>query len=103
MNNTNRQQLHAFQTNASDRGDFGDSIALVRLKVRVRCRVQNAFLDWDYYPVTIMTGHCNRYCGRCHKEGPQFPLYLAYNLVVISPIDRADVTPHTIALMKVFE
>jgi hypothetical protein len=64
---------------------------------------KNAFLDWDYYSVKIMTGHCDRYCGRCHQEGPQFPLYLADNVVVISPIDRADVTPHTIALVKVFE
>jgi hypothetical protein len=41
------------------------------------------------------------YCGRFHKEGREFPLYLVDNLVVISPIDRADVTSHTIALVKV--
>jgi hypothetical protein len=58
MDNTNGQQPHAFQTNASDRRDFGDSIALVRFKVRVRQKVQNAFLDCDYYPVKVMTGHC---------------------------------------------
>jgi hypothetical protein len=64
---------------------------------------KNAFLDRNYYPVKVMTGHCDRYCGRCHNEGPQFPLYLADNLVVISSIDRADVTPHTITLVKIFE
>jgi hypothetical protein len=103
MDNTNGQQPHAFQTNASDKGDFGDSIALVLFKVRARERVQNAFLDRDYSAVKIMTGHCDSYCGRCHKEGRQFRLYLVDNLVVISPIDRGDVTPHTIALVKVFE
>jgi hypothetical protein len=50
-----------------------------------------------------MAGHCNRDSGRCHKAGRQFPLYLGEDSVVISPIDRADVTPHAIALVKVFE
>jgi hypothetical protein len=41
--------------------------------------------------------------GRCNRKGQQFPLFLVDNLVVNSPIDRADVTPHTIALVKVLE
>jgi hypothetical protein len=57
------------------------------------------FGDWDYYP-EIMTEHCDRYCGRYHKEGRQFSLYLVDNLVVVSPFDIADVNPHTIALVK---
>jgi hypothetical protein len=65
--------------------------------------VQNTFLDWDYYLMKIMAGHCNRYSGRCHKARRKVPLYLGENLAVISPNDRADVTPHTIVLVKVFE
>jgi hypothetical protein len=36
MDNTNGQQPYAFQTNASNRGDFGDYIAPVLFNVRVR-------------------------------------------------------------------
>jgi hypothetical protein len=50
-----------------------------------------------------MERYCNRYRGRYHKEGRQYALYLEDNLVAISPIDRADVTPHTMALVKVFK
>jgi hypothetical protein len=50
-----------------------------------------------------MTGHCDKCSGKCNRKGQQFPLFLVDNLVVYSPIDRADVTPHTIALVKGFE
>jgi hypothetical protein len=33
---------------------------------------KNAFLDWDYYPVKIMTGHCVGTAAGVTKKGHNF-------------------------------
>jgi hypothetical protein len=52
----------------------------------VSVKVQNAFLDWDYYPVKIMTGHCVGTAADVTKKGHNFHYIWQIIWLLLAPL-----------------